>query len=168
MKCFITHPSGTNPSQRSSLEILIVAMVEHGQSSRLCSYPFGVLQDSVDEILLRRAEEVVDVRPFPNYHKVLFSWRIRQGDFQGGNALAQASLSIAACVMYQRVQLLKNTSNLEMDVNYETLEISEAYLAIINALSCVAEKNAWIFVYKAVESGSPPAKRIKTDNDGKH
>src|SRR5579859_1825210 len=73
-------------------------------------------------------------------------------------------LTIAASVMYQRLQLLRNASSSEMDVDLETLEISEAYLAIINALSCVAEKNAWIFVYKVDEVESPSAKRIKTDN----
>jgi hypothetical protein len=78
--CFVK----SNRSQRSALEILIVAMIEHDQSGRLCSFPFPGLQDLVDEILLRRAEEVVDARPSPSYHKVLFSWRIRHGDFQGG------------------------------------------------------------------------------------
>jgi nuclear pore complex protein Nup160 len=73
-------------SQRSALEILIVAMVEHGHSGKLCSFPFAGLQDSVDEILLRRAEEVVDARPSPSYHKILFAWRIQHGDFQGGNS----------------------------------------------------------------------------------
>src|SRR5579859_5537028 len=99
-----------NRSQRSALEILIVAMVEHGQSSRLCSFPFNSLQDAVDEVLLRKAEEMIDVRPSPSYHKILFAWRIRHGDFQG-----------AASVMYQRLQLLRNVSSTEMDVDMETL-----------------------------------------------
>ena len=51
-------------------------------------------------------------------------------------------LTIAAAVMYQRLQLLRNVTSSEMGVDLETLEISEAYLAIINALSCVAAKNA--------------------------
>lgn len=59
-------------------------MVEHDQSGRLCSFPFTNLQDLVDEILFRRAEEVADIRPAPSYHKVLFAWRIRHGDYQGG------------------------------------------------------------------------------------
>jgi hypothetical protein len=55
-----------------------------------------------------------------------------------------------------------------MDVNVETLEISEAYLAVINALSCVSERNAWIFVSKMEEttSESPSAKRLKRDDKG--
>ena len=73
---------------------------------------------------------------------------------------------IAASVMYQRLQLLKNASALEMDVNLETLEISEAYLAIINALSCVAETNAWIFVSNVDDVDSPSGKRIKRDDKG--
>lgn len=79
-------------SQRSALEILIVAMVEHGQSSRLCSFPFADLQDLVDDILVHKAEEVVDVRPSPSYHKILFSWRIKHGDFQGGKILLRCIL----------------------------------------------------------------------------
>jgi len=75
-------------------------------------------------------------------------------------------LTIAASVMYQRLQLLRNASTSEMDVDLETLEISEAYLAIINALSCVAKKNAWIFVSKVDEVESPAVKRIKMDDHG--
>lgn len=78
------HLVQSNCSQRNALEILVVAMIEHDQSGRLCSFPFLGLQDLVDEILLRRAEEVVDIRPSPSYHKVLFAWRIRHCDFQGG------------------------------------------------------------------------------------
>jgi hypothetical protein len=71
--------------------------------------------------------------------------------------------------MYQRLQLLRNASKSDMDVNLETLEISEAYLAVINALSCVSENNAWIFVYKledAENTDSPAAKRVKRDDKG--
>ena len=60
-------------------------MVDQGQSSRLCSFPFTGLQDAVDEVLSLRAEEVVDIRPYPSYHKNLFSWRIHHEDFQGGS-----------------------------------------------------------------------------------
>ena len=72
-------------------------------------------------------------------------------------------LILAASAMYQRLQLLKNASTSDMDVDMETLEISEAYLAVINALACVPEKNAWIFVSKLDEAGSPAPKRIKRD-----
>lgn len=75
-------------------------------------------------------------------------------------------LIIAASVMYQRLQLLRNASTSEMDVDLETLEISEAYLAIINALSCVTEKNAWIFVSKVDDVESPATKRIRRDEKG--
>lgn len=74
-------------------------------------------------------------------------------------------LIVAAFVMYQRLQLLRNASTSDMDVDLETLEISEAYLAVINALSCVAEKNAWIFVSKVDDIESPARKRIKGDDN---
>lgn len=74
-------------------------------------------------------------------------------------------LIIAASVMYQRLQLLRTASTSDMDVDLETLEISEAYLAVINALSCVAEKNAWIFVSKTDDIESPAPKRIKRDEN---
>ena len=131
--------------------MLIVAMVEHGQSTKLSSFPFIGLQDDVDDTLLRKAEEVVDIAPYPSYHKILFSWRIQHGDFQG-----------AAAVMYKRLQLLRNSSSAELDVNFETLEISEAYLAVINALSCVKEENAWFFVSR-VEKDESSSKRAKID-----
>jgi hypothetical protein len=54
-----------------------------------------------------------------------------------------------------------------MAVDMETLEISEAYLAVINALSCVSETNAWIFVSKVDEiEESPAAKRVKREEKG--
>jgi nuclear pore complex protein Nup160 len=142
-------------------------MVEHGQSVRLCSFPFTGLQDLVDQTLLQKCEDVVDVRPSPSYHKILFSWRIKHGDFQGGISSLVISLTIAAAVMYQRLQLLRNATSSEMDVDLETLEISEAYLAIINALSCVAARNAWIFVSKIDDVESPAVKRIKMDDRGR-
>ena len=74
-------------------------------------------------------------------------------------------LTPAASVMYQRLRLLRNASSNEMDVNFETLEISEAYLAVINALSCVPEKNAWIFVSKP-DTESPVAKKVKREGKG--
>ena len=54
-----------------------------------------------------------------------------------------------------------------MDVDLETLEISEAYLAVINALSCVNENTAWIFVSKVNDvEESPAAKRVKREEKG--
>ena len=70
-------------------------------------------------------------------------------------------------MMYQRLQLLRNASTTYMDVDLETLEISEAYLAVINALSCVSENNAWIFVSKVNDvEESPTAKRVKREERG--
>jgi len=73
------------------------------------------------------------------------------------------SLSIAAAIMYQRVQLLRNASSSHMDVDAETTEIAEAYLAIINALCCVAKNNAWIFAWTVENVGSPSAKRVRRE-----
>jgi hypothetical protein len=61
--------------------------------------------------------------------------------------------------------MLRNVSS--MDVTVETQEISEAYLAVINALSCVSERHAWIFVSKVEDNtyDSPSAKRVKRDDN---
>jgi hypothetical protein len=81
--------------------------------------------------------------------------------------LAESQLTIAASVMYKRLQLLRNASSADMDVDVETLEISEAYLSVINALSCVAESNAWIFISQVSESESPSTKRTKRHDAGR-
>jgi hypothetical protein len=66
--------------------------------------------------------------------------------------------------MYHRLQLLRNASSAQMDVDAETTEIAEAYLAIINALSCVAKSNAWIFAWTVVDKAeSPSAKRVRRE-----
>jgi nuclear pore complex protein Nup160 len=150
------------------LELFVVAIVENGHSSKLGLLPFPSLQDEVDRVLLRRAGELIDISSSPTYHKILFSWRIRQGDCQGGTGQLLVTLILAASAMYQRLQLLRNMSSTDMDVDLETLEISEAYLAIINALSCVAEENAWIFVTKVKEIDEEmAAKRVKRDEQEK-
>jgi len=84
---YISFNCSSNGSQRSALEVLIAEMIEHEQAGRLCAYSFPGLQDLVDEILSNRTEDAVDVRPQPSYHKVLFSWRVRHGDFQGGMSI---------------------------------------------------------------------------------
>jgi len=90
----------TNNRQRGALEVLIVATVEHGQSTKLSSFPFIGLHDNVDDTLLRKAEEVVDIAPFPSYHKILFSWRIQHGDFQGGKSPNLHKLIIYSCICH--------------------------------------------------------------------
>ena len=87
----------SNRSKRSALENLIIAMIDHEQSGRLSSFPFPGLQDLVDEILFQRSEEVVDIRPSSSYHKVLFAWRIRHGDFQGGKYLSFLKYAYVSC-----------------------------------------------------------------------
>ena len=70
---------------------------------------------------------------------------------------------VAAAIMYQRLQLLRNASSSQMDIDAETTEIAEAYLAIINALSCVAKNNAWIFAWTVENMESPVAKRVRRE-----
>lgn len=67
-----------------SLYKLVDAMCEENLSKKLCEYSFLGLSDELDSILHFRAQNMIDIRANPCYYKILYSWRIKQGNFRGG------------------------------------------------------------------------------------
>jgi hypothetical protein len=72
------------PLQRTALRELVGAMVEQNEGARLCQYPFVGLQDEVDEALAFKCSNMLDVSTGPQFHKVLYAWRVKRGDYRGG------------------------------------------------------------------------------------
>lgn len=139
-------------------------MVEQDQGLHLISYPFASLQDEVDEALLVKCETIVDVTTGPPFHKVLYAWRIRHGDYRG-----------AASVLHQRLQRLK-TANIGSS-DPQAKSVTDGFLALLNVLSCVEEDQAWILssnrtdadnvgTGSAGQGGGTSAKRARTLKGG--
>ncbi|KAG4305315.1 hypothetical protein PORY_001485 [Pneumocystis oryctolagi] len=132
-----------------SLYKLVDMMCGENLSEKLCEYSFLDLSDEFDSILYFRAQNMIDVRTSPCYHKILYSWRIKQGNFQG-----------AASIMYHRLQKLKSSSLIKSAGNQEQIDIIEGYLALLSALSCVDISNSWI-LYPDIKLTSHSNKKVK-------
>jgi nuclear pore complex protein Nup160 len=136
--------------QHSSLRILVTKMCESSHAHQLISLPFIGLQESVDEILAQKCQGIVDVTVGVPYHKILYSWRIKRSDFRG-----------AAAISLERLQRLLASGDGDGLLGEDGLEtpVTRQYLALINALSCVDPKQAWIL---SEEQPKKAAQGIKT------
>lgn len=121
--------------QHSSLRTLVHKMCEASYASQLIELPFIGLQDHVDEILAQKCQSIVDVNVGVPYHKILYSWRIKHSDFRGATAISLERL--------QRLQQSGDGDKMLGDDGLET-PVTKQYIALINALSCVDPKQAWI------------------------
>ena len=121
--------------QRTLLRTLVAKMCENSYASQLVALPFIGLQDQVDEILAQKCQSIVDVNAGIPYHKILYAWRIKHNDFRGA-----ASISLERL---QRLQASGDGDKLIGDDGFETA-VTKQYVALINALSCVDPKHAWI------------------------
>jgi nuclear pore complex protein Nup160 len=126
----------TDPAlQYSSLRSLVIKMCESSHASQLTELPFIGLQDTVDEILANKCQSIVEVNVGVPYHKILYAWRIKHSDFRG-----------AATVCLERLQRLQQSGEGDRALGDDTLEtaVTRQYVALINVLSCVDPKQAWI------------------------
>jgi nuclear pore complex protein Nup160 len=121
--------------QHSSLRTLVTKMCETAYAAQLIELPFIGLQDTVDEILAQKCQSIVDVNVGIPYHKILYAWRIKRGDFRG-----------AASTSLERLQRLQQSGDGDRAIGDGGLEtpVTKQYIALINTLSCVDPKQAWI------------------------
>lgn len=136
--------------QRACLTRLVERMSETRHSAALVALPLPGLTAVVDDILAAKCLALVDVAAGPAYHQILYAWRIRHQDYRG-----------AASVLLDRIHKLQRsgagdglllaaaaaaTTTTEDDgVAAVDTAITQQYLLVINALSCVDAKQAWIF-----------------------
>jgi hypothetical protein len=97
----------------------------------ILTYPFAGLNKQVDEVLAGMAKKTLNMSVQPQYHKVLYAWRINKGDYRG-----------AAQCAFDRLERLKTDS--EVTRNPEDRRLVEAYLLLINTLVCVGRDEAWV------------------------
>ncbi|RDL42087.1 Uncharacterized protein BP5553_02066 [Venustampulla echinocandica] len=148
--------------QQSSLRILVTKMCETSYASELVEFPFIGLQDAVDEILAQKCHSIVDVTVGVPYHKILYAWRIRRSDFRG-----------AATISLERLQKLQQSGEGDRALGEDSLEtpVTKQYVALINALSCVDPKQAWILSEEiprrgvGSKNGATPKRSVVTLDD---
>lgn len=120
----------------SSLRLLVDKMCETCHNSELVALPFPGMQQEVDEFLAKRCRSAVDVVRGAHYHQVLYAWRIKRQNMRG-----------AAWVLLDRIQKLKLAGEADKITGDDVLDtpVTRQYLLLINALSCVDPKQAWVF-----------------------
>ncbi|CAG9939154.1 unnamed protein product [Clonostachys rosea f. rosea IK726] len=122
--------------KHSSLRKLVSKMCETNHNNDLIKLPFPGMQRDVDEILAQKCKSIMDViNGFP-YHQILYSWRIRHGNFRG-----------AASILLDRIQKLRLAGEGDKIDGDDVLDtpVTRQYILLINALSCVDTKQAWIY-----------------------
>ncbi len=151
--------------QHSSLRTLVTKMCELSYASQLVEMPFIGLQETVDEVLAQKCQSIVDVNVGIPYHKILYSWRIKHSDFRG-----------AAAISLERLQRLQRSGDSDKTIGDDGLEtpITKQYVALINALSCVDPKQAWVLSEELPQSSNgtgvgskkaPPKRQVVTLDD---
>jgi nuclear pore complex protein Nup160 len=140
----------TDPAlQHSSLRTLVTKMCESSYASQLTDLPFLGLQDTVDEILAQKCQSIIDVNMGVPYHKILYAWRIKRSDFRG-----------AAAISLERLQRLQQSGDGDKALGGDYLEtaVTRQYVALINALSCVDPKEAWVLAEELPRKQAPGVK----------
>ncbi|KAL3428014.1 DNA repair protein rad51 [Phlyctema vagabunda] len=124
-----------NALQQSSLRTLVTKMCEASYASQLVEMPFVGMQDQVDDILAQKCQSIVELSVGVPYHKILYAWRIKRSDYRG-----------AAAIALERLQRLQQSGDGDLVTGQDELEtaITKQYVTLINALSCVDPKQAWI------------------------
>ncbi|TGJ88161.1 hypothetical protein E0Z10_g536 [Xylaria hypoxylon] len=121
--------------QHSSLRTLIQKMCDNLHNAELVQLSFPGLQSAVDEILAQRCQDTMDVVTGVPYHQILYSWRIKRNNYRG-----------AASIILDRIQKLRLLGEGDQFTSEDVLDtvITRQYLMLINVLSCVEQKQAWI------------------------
>ncbi|KAK3394586.1 nucleoporin Nup120/160-domain-containing protein [Podospora didyma] len=147
---------GDEAMQKAYLRKLIEKMCETGQNADLISLPFSGLQNKVDEILLEKCRATMDVINGVPYHQILYGWRISHNDYRGG-----------AAILLDRLQKLRHMGEgdkVGIDDALDT-EVTRQYLLLINALSCVPPKEAYILEDVPAEEVDDAVRYIKGSDD---
>lgn len=137
--------------RHSSLRKLLDKMCQSCHNRELTTLPFPGLQEDIDEILAQRCKTTMDVLNGIPYHQILYSWRINHNDYRG-----------AASILLDRIHKLKHAGEGDKFIGEDMLDtpVTKQYLLLINALSCVDAKQAWIF---SEELPSPNAREPSSE-----
>lgn len=117
-------------------------MVDGGYVDELLSLPWAGLRHEIDDILAEHAKKEGDAAGLSSgnsapYYKILYAWRVRQGDMRG-----------AAGVLVERLERRKERGRRKLGgAAKDANAVLEDYLVAINAFVAVGEEEeAWVLV----------------------
>lgn len=139
--------------RHSSLRKLVDRMCENCHNNELVALTFPGMQQDVDDILTQRCKSTMDVLQGLPYHQLLYSWRIKHKNYRG-----------AATVLFDRIQKLRAVGEGDRIAGDDTFDtpVTKQYLLLINALTCVEPKQAWIYDESNVDSDDVAKRRLVT------
>ncbi|GAB7348628.1 hypothetical protein MBLNU459_g7002t1 [Dothideomycetes sp. NU459] len=155
--------------RKASLQSLLQSLITTNSTQTLLSLPFPThMLPEVDAILVSLARKHLAFSPTstpgtPQYHQVIYTWRIHNGDFRG-----------AAEILFERLQRLRHATAKVFEPDDETL--LEAYLLLINTLACCGPDDGWILAEgvsgdvahpaaAVAKPAQPPRRRVVTLED---
>ena len=128
-----------HPLRHFDVQSFIHTLVTQARVKQLFSYPWAELADSVDKELEVKAKKTLNTSSRPEYHKILYAWRIKRGNCRG-----------AAQAAFDRLEKLRQeTKGSGPDPRDE--RVVDAYLLLINAMACIGEKDAWVLYEPVAE-----------------
>ena len=139
--------------QHACLRKLVEKMSDTYHNIELVSLPFPGLQHAVEDILLDKCQGTLDVVHGIPYHHILYSWRIFHHNYRG-----------AASILFDRIQKLRHAGEGDKFTGEDLIDtpVTQHYLMLINALSCVDAKERWILADEF-----PPAKPREPNDEGR-
>jgi hypothetical protein len=119
--------------RHSCVQSFIQALVSQSRVKQLFAYPWAQLADEADKELERRAKDTINTTSKPQYSKILYSWRIKRGNYRG-----------AAQAAFDRLQKLRAEIHGRGLGDPRDERLVEAYLLLINAMACIGKDEAWV------------------------
>ncbi|MCJ1385049.1 hypothetical protein MMC17_008167 [Xylographa soralifera] len=117
--------------QHHALRSLVDHMAAAGSPDALLAFPFTALRPDVDALLAEHARRELrapaDADADVPFYKLLYAWRLRDGDFRG-----------AAAVLVERLE--------GRGVGARGKDVLAEYLLAINALVVAGEEGGWVLV----------------------
>ncbi|KJR81719.1 nuclear pore complex protein Nup160 [Sporothrix schenckii 1099-18] len=161
--------TGAAALQRSGLRYLVEKMCETGQVAALLALPFpGGLRDTVDDVLEQKCRAAMEVIRGTPWHHVLYSWRVAHNDYRGA-----ASVLLDQLHKLQQAgegdKFLATASSAAADAggSDDILDtpVTRQYLKLINTLSCVDPKQAWIYTEDPLAQASSAGNNASAPHD---
>jgi len=125
--------------RKNALKRMVNEMVQGEYIDELLGLPWAGLRQEIDDILTEHAKKEGDAAGLSGtnsvpYYKILYSWRIRQGDVRG-----------AAAVMVERLEGRKERGRRKFGAR-EADAVLEDYLVAIDAFALLGEDEGWVLV----------------------
>lgn len=118
--------------RHSCVQSFIQTLVSQYRVKQLFAYPWTQLAEEADKELERKAKNTLNTSSKPEYFKILYSWRIKRGNFRG-----------AAQAAFDRLEKLRGEMK-GRGSDPQDERLVEAYLLLINAMACIGKDEAWV------------------------